>query len=332
MQGRIENKIKTEKLIQRRIQDAPDFVKEFYYSLNTKTHMTKLRYIGNVLRFFNYKFGEDVENITVDSVSKITALDIEKYVNEINYIADGDGIKEMSGNSKAIILSSLSMFFDFMKANEYIKKSPFENKRIQRPKAKEKDVVFLTKDEVKRVEKTILDRPNTDSFKWRDLLLFRIPVINGLRVTALSEINIDDIDFVKHSIRVVEKGDIRKDVYVDDQTMQYIRYWFSERKNILSNAGVQSDALFISNANQRITVRSIERIITRTTSKVIPDKHITPHKLRSTCGVNLYQAKKDIYLVASVLGHKSTEPTRRYTKVFDEDKRDAINTMAEIYK
>ena len=332
MQGRIENKIKTEQLIQRKIQSAPDFVKEFYYSLNTKTHMTKLRYISNVLRFLNDMFGENIEKITAANICKISAFDIEKFINKINYIQDGSNIKEMSGDSKAVILSSLSMFFDFMKSNEYITKSPFDNKRIQRPKSKEKDVVFLTKDEVKAVEQSILNRSNSDIFKWRDLLLFRIPVINGLRVTALSEINIDDIDFANHSIRVVEKGDIKKDVYVDDKTMQYIRYWYKKRKEFLSDKNTETDALFVSKFNQRITVRSIERIITKMTSEAVPGKHITPHKLRSTCGVNLYQAKKDIYLVASVLGHKSTEPTRRYTKVFDEDKRDAINTMAEIYK
>jgi site-specific recombinase XerD len=219
-----------------------------------------------------------------------------------------------------------------MKANEYIEKSPFDNRRIERPRQKVNDVVFLTPEEVGAVEQSILERPNTDKWKWRDMLLFRIPVVNGLRVTALSEINVDDINFADHSITVVEKGDVRKAVYVDDQTMKYLRYWYSQRKQILESENFDTDALFISSSNQRITVRSIERLITKTTAKVVPNKHITPHKLRSTLGVNMYQATKDIYLVAEVLGHRSTEPTRRYTKVFNEDKKNAVNMMADIYK
>ena len=333
MLGRLENKIKTEGHIYKKIENTPEFVKEFFYSLNTKTHMTKLRYINNVIRFLVYQYGEEsVSNVTVSDIAKLSAFDVEKYINNINYISDGDDVKEMSGNTKAVILSSLSTFFDFMKVNEYIDKSPFDNKRIQRPKLKENDVVFLTVDEVKAVEERLVSKSGRNRWKWRDLLLFRIPVINGLRVTALSEINVSDINFTNHSIRVTEKGDVKKDVYLDSQTMKYISYWLNDRRNILARNGLDTDALFISKVNQRITVRSIERLIVKMTSEVVPGKHITPHKLRSTCGVNMYQAKKDIYLVASVLGHRSTEPTRRYTKVFDDDKKNAINEMAEIYK
>lgn len=332
MNGRLENKIKTEKLIQEKLKDAPRFVTEFYYSLNSKTHMTKLRYINNVLRFLNWRFLDGITFVDTDDIDQITAFDIERFIDGINYIEDGSGTKEMEGTSKATILSSLSTFFEFMKANEYIEKSPFDNRRIERPRQKVNDVVFLTPEEVGAVEQSILERPNTDKWKWRDMLLFRIPVVNGLRVTALSEINVDDINFADHSITVVEKGDVRKAVYVDDQTMKYVRYWYSQRKQILESENFDTDALFISSSNQRITVRSIERLITKTTAKVVPNKHITPHKLRSTLGVNMYQATKDIYLVAEVLGHRSTEPTRRYTKVFNEDKKNAVNMMADIYK
>ena len=332
MTGRLENKIKTEALIQEKLKNYPDYLNEFYYSLSSKTHMTKLRYINNVLRFLNWKFEDKATEVGIDDIKYIAAFEIEKYINSINYINSGNEAKEMEGTSKAVILSSLSAFFDFMKANEYISKSPFDNKRIERPKQKTNDVVFLTPDEVNAVEQDILSRPDTDQWKWRDLLLFRIPVVNGLRVTALSEINTGDIDFKNNAITVVEKGDIKKSVYVDDQTMKYIRCWFSRRRRILDRNGFKSDALFVSSSNQRITVRSIERLITKMTEKVVPEKHITPHKLRSTLGVNMYQATKDIYLVAEVLGHHSTEPTRRYTKVFNEDKKNAINMMAQIYK
>ena len=79
-----------------------------------------------------------------------------------------------------------------------------------------------------------------------------------------------------------------------------------------------------------MTVRSIQKVIDKYT-KCIEGKHITPHKLRSTCGTNTYQATGDIYLVANVLGHKTTAPTRRYAAVLDTDKRNAINKVAALY-
>ena len=63
-------------------------------------------------------------------------------------------------------------------------------------------------------------------------------------------------------------------------------------------------------------------------STVTTVKHITPHKLRSTYGTNLYQESKDIYLVADVLGHADVNTTRRhYAEIVDENKRTARNIV-----
>ena len=57
-------------------------------------------------------------------------------------------------------------------------------------------------------------------------------------------------------------------------------------------------------------------------------KHITPHKLRSTFGTNLYRETKDIYVVAEVLGHTSIETTKRHYAAIDEDiKRQAAGVV-----
>ena len=54
---------------------------------------------------------------------------------------------------------------------------------------------------------------------------------------------------------------------------------------------------------------------------VIPMKHITPHKLRSTYGTELYRETGDIYLVAEVLGHKDVNTTRKHYAAMGEDRR-----------
>ena len=50
-------------------------------------------------------------------------------------------------------------------------------------------------------------------------------------------------------------------------------------------------------------------------------KNISPHKLRSTYGTNLYRATGDIYLVADVLGHKDVNTTRKHYAAIEEDRR-----------
>lgn len=328
MKGRIENKIKTEELINNRIQDMPSYIKKFYLSLNQKTHMTKLRYMDNVIRFLNDYTGDNINALLEKNLKKISVDDIEQYISKISFYNTNNEIKELSNATKACIYSSLNAFFTFLTERDIIKINPF-TKGIDRPKKKENDVVFLTPDEVKQVEEYILSDKN-NKYMYRDLLLFRIPVITGIRVTALSEINISDIDWENNLVNVIEKGNISRKIYFDSITRGYICKWIYNMKRM--GVDEKNDVLFIGQGNNRITVRTIENKITKYCEKVIPNKHITPHKLRSTCGTNLYQSEKDIYLVSSVLGHKSTEPTKRYTKMFETDKINAVNKLANLYK
>lgn len=335
MQGRLEHKIKTEKMIQKKLSDMPDYLTRFYYSLNLNSHTTKDRYINNVVRFLDYYSNNDINSINIEDIKKIDAFVIEQYMAQINFYEKSGETKELSNATKACVYSSISAFFTFLVENDYISINPFSNRKIKRPKIQEPEITFLTPEEVKKVENQIfrgsgseLAIAKQEKWKYRDYLLFRIPAINGLRVTALSEINIQDINIKEKYIRVTEKGNITKNVYIDDKTCMFIELWLKQRKSILGD--IKCDAVFISNQKQRMTVRSIEYVIKKHTENII-DKHITPHKLRHTFGTNLYQKKKDIYLVADALGHKTTAPTKRYTKIFNQDKKDAIDTMAALY-
>ena len=87
------------------------------------------------------------------------------------------------------------------------------------------------------------------------------------------------------------------------------------------------NALFISQKNTRITVRSVERLVKKYASTASVKK-ITPHKLRSTYGTALYQETGDIYLVADVLGHKNVNTTRKhYAAMAEENKRKAAKVV-----
>ncbi len=335
MQGRIEHKRVIESKLLDKIKGS-EMLNKYYYSLSSKSHTTKARYLGNVIRFLEYRFCKDATKIQISELQYINDYDINQYIEEIKFFEKNGQISELSSSTKACIYSSLSSFFGYLSKFKLIQENPFDNHKIERPKIQEHDVLFLTPEEVKKVENTIIKGVGNATaigkqkdWKMRDYLLFRIPVVTGLRVTALAEIDIEDLDLKNHQIKVTEKGNVSKRIYIDEQTEMFINMWLSKRKELLGYSDCK--ALFISNRRERMTVKSIERIIQKYTQP-ITDKHITPHKLRSTCGTNLYQAKKDIYLVAEVLGHKSTSPTKRYTKVFDRDKQEAIKTVADLYK
>lgn len=83
-----------------------------------------------------------------------------------------------------------------------------------------------------------------------------------------------------------------------------------------------TDAVFLSLQVTRLSVRAIQNIVKKYAQTAAPLKKISPHKLRSTFGTNLYRATGDIYLVADVLGHRdvnTTKSTMRQSKKITEN-------------
>ena len=90
-------------------------------------------------------------------------------------------------------------------------------------------------------------------------------------------------------------------------------------------------ALFVSSNKGRITVRAVENMVQKYAKIVSPLKKISPHKLRSTYGTQLYKATGDIYIVADVLGHKDVNTTRKhYAAISDENRRGVVGKVKLI--
>lgn len=334
MEGRIENKIKIEAKIKEKIHGAPEYMKRFYTYLSTKSYNTKERYIEIVIRFLMY-IG-DRKYPSVDQLKNVGIFEVEEYLTNINYFKRNGETVELQPSTYCTIQSSISKFFVFLLKYGYIEKNPFEGGMMERPKLREKDVICLDKKEVTMVEKAILDGVGNDTsvskqkdWKYRDFLLFWLPVVNGIRVGALSQINTDDINLAEKYIEVIEKGDRYRKIYFDDKALRIMSLWLTQRRMLLN--GKKCDALFISNRRERITVRSIENIIDKYVTTTI-GRHISPHKLRATFATNLYANTRDIQLVSKALGHKTTAPVQKYVKMFDKDISNAVNMMSSIYE
>ena len=104
--------------------------------------------------------------------------------------------------------------------------------------------------------------------------------------------------------------------------------YLNDRRTNPRYQGVTDTALFLSLQNRRISCRAVQDLVKKYSSLVTHGKKITPHKLRSTFGTNLYQETKDIYVVADVLGHKDVNTTKKhYAAISDEIRRNAAKTV-----
>ena len=68
-------------------------------------------------------------------------------------------------------------------------------------------------------------------------------------------------------------------------------------------------------------ISSVENLVKKYSKLVTNLKNITPHKLRSTYGTNLYRETGDIYLVADVLGHKDVNTTKKHYAALEDERR-----------
>jgi len=109
-------------------------------------------------------------------------------------------------------------------------------------------------------------------------------------------------------------------VYFGDEVTDALDNYLDERL-LMEPVEDSQDALFLSLQNRRISVRSVENLVKKYSQLVTTVKNITPHKLRSTYGTNLYRETGDIYLVADVLGHSDVNTTRRHYAAQEDDRR-----------
>ena len=334
MKGREENEAIVENRISVMIFAKPQILQDYANNgFINKSYTTKKVYVEYVIDFLNYlETNHIINSFNIKDYNKIEMKHIENYAQTLKQSRNKD--KRNKEGIQASRLYAIFHFFKFLYSRSVITSNPSIG--ITVPKVREEiEVISLTGEEVSVIKENILKGVGSKKAieaqkKWknRDLALLQLGLTTGLRVTAMSEINIEDIDFENKVIRVTDKGNVTKNSYIGDQTIEVLKLWIKDREKILGEE--QINALFISNQKKRISTKAISYVLTKYTQNI--DKHITPHKLRSSCATNLYAVNGgDIYEVGEVLGHKNLSNTKRYTKVSEEKRKSAASRLDNIF-
>lgn len=163
----------------------------------------------------------------------------------------------------------------------------------------------------------------------RDTAILSLMLGTGIRVSECVGLNIQDLDLNSDGIRIHRKGGKEVTVYFSDEVERILSSYLKARKKMAALSGSE-DALFLSLQKKRIGVRAVENMVKKYASAVTPLKHITPHKLRSTYGTNLYRETGDIYLVADVLGHEDVNTTKKHYAALEEERRRSARNRVHL--
>ena len=325
-------------------KDLPAVCTDFFRSIaQTTSTLTRLAYAYDFRLFFQYLTSEnpifgDVEPrmMTDKHLNAVQMRDIEGYQDYLTqyYVMDEEtGEERVIQNHELGImrkLSSLRSLFEYLFKNKHVDANIAT--LVSLPKLHDKPILRLEPDEMQRLLDTVmsgdgLTEKQQQYLKFtrpRDTAMLLLFLGTGIRVSECVGLNIEDLDFEVNAFLVTRKGGDQSILYFPQQVADALQEYLKVRETIETQPG-HEDALFLSLQKRRITQRAVQNLVKKYARVAAPlTKRISPHKLRSTFGTNLYLETGDIYLVADVLGHSSVDVTRKhYAAMTDAHKREA---------
>lgn len=330
------------------LEALPGFMRNYvsYMATGSTSRRTIINYVYDIRGFLTFLADSRhmaVSAITAEYLSKLNNFDFDEYFLHIDtYQRKSAKNKSLATTNsepgKARKLSALKSLYQFLFQYQLINLNPIAGYKLKL-KRKKPVITAMNVEEVHSVMnsvetgETLNDRQKAfaEKTKYRDTALLSLMLNTGIRVSECVGIDMEDINWKEKKLNVHRKGGgDDPEVYLNDLAVQSLQDYITiERKC----DDPDEHALFLSNTGHRITVRSVERIVKKYSQGAVPGKHITPHKLRSTFGTNLYQATGDIHLTSKALNHSSIEVTAsHYADVDRRQRQEAVEIIEERYE
>lgn len=316
-------------------QKLPSFCSEYLQEgLSEKSSLTQIEYAKDLCNFFEYALSkypyfdksQKVSDISLEQFKLITVPDVNKY---LRYLKD----QKLSESLRARRRTSLTMLYNYL---VYTQRILEYNPVLGSVKVHvhQKDYVnYLTEE-----EQTILMNGITygtglskralqehHRYMKRDKAIVFLILDMGLRLSELVGINIKDIDLSDHSVAVERKGHNSKDskLWFSNEAGKLVSEYIEERKS-RGDILCGDDPLFVTLKGTRLAPRSVEQMVDKYVSAVLPEKAsiISVHKLRSSFAMTYYRAPSvggNILELQRKLGHSDIRTTQIYAKACDNE-------------
>ena len=279
---------------------------------NVSAH-TRIAYIADIQEFTRFLHN----NNFIKSQDEIINVEPENIREYLSYLYR-QKVKKVTVNRK---VSSLRAFYKYVLRTGKIKNNPAE--MIQTLKTEKYMPTFLSVDEMFELLK---ERDESSVLSLRNRAILEIFYSSGLRLSELAGLDLIDLDFNQKLVKVRGKGRKERIVPVGGLALKAVQEYLEKIGEIRkdTNGDILKKPLFLNARGERITTRSIARIVNEITSKSGIGRKISPHALRHSFATHLLNAGADLRSIQELLGHESLSTTQKYTAV-------NINRMMEIY-
>lgn len=165
----------------------------------------------------------------------------------------------------------------------------------------------------------------------RDTAIVSLILGSGLRLSEVVGLDLGDIDFKKHSVRVIRKGNKEQYVFFSEQALLDLQDYLAirEKKFRLSPS---NKALFVSapmgpkGTTRRLSPRAIENLVKKY-AVAFGKPALSVHKLRHSFATRYQAENNDIPKLRRQLGHSSVQTTMIYTHLSNDELKKAVDHM-----
>jgi len=249
----------------------------------------------------------------------------ELEVGSINYMLIREYIgglfNKCSRGTIARKLSALKSFFRYLELRGLCLKNPAVN--ISTPKLEKRIPVYLSIDEIF----ALLNQPKSDTeLGLRDLAIMELLYSSGIRVSELVFLNVEKLDLESRLVKVLGKGEKERIIPFGRRAYAVIKDYLRNTEKIRKKKGydLQKGPLFLNYRGERLSSRSVNRIIKKYSRDSGIMTNISPHAIRHTFATHLLDSGADLRSIQEFLGHVSLSTTQKYTHV-------SIDRLMEVY-
>lgn len=261
----------------------------------------------------------------------------EPELEDIDYIAVKSFLVDLVRNnySRRTLsrkLAAARSFFFFCKKKKLVERNPTVG--IHAPRSGRDLPVFASKQAVKRMME-LPDR--ADSRGVRDKAILELLYGTGMRLSEIRGCNTGSCNFSEGTVRVIGKRNKERILPLTGKAAESLKSHlkaaygvpeiaFTDRHRYISFfRGRMSDPLFPGRGGNRISRRTIQRIVSKYLMQVANLSRVSPHVLRHSFATHLLDEGADLRAVQELLGHVNLSTTQIYTHVTTEKLREVYN-------
>lgn len=205
-------------------------------------------------------------------------------------------------------LASLRSFYRFAQRQNLAESNPA--KPLRNPRGQRKLPHFLSNEEVGR----LLIAPNVhEPLGLRDHAILETMYSGGLRVSEVVGLNDGDLDFEEGIARIRGKGRKERLSPLGKYAIEALHNYLKQRTLASEEPTGRQAPVFVNRFGNRLTTRSVGRMLEKYIQLSGLDTRTSPHTLRHSFATHLLDRGADIRSVQELLGHKSLVTTQIYT-------------------